>query len=143
LVLCVGTVYKKVGGQMKTYSKPLVHTLIESLKSESCRRELLETLQIVCRSVGLELFMPTICSALESDRSERAGILQFGVVNWQLFGATECLMLSKGLVSCLNDKWQEVRQLAVEFAHKLAHLLDMGKLRHIASRLHTRVPKEL
>jgi|JI6StandDraft_1071083.scaffolds.fasta_scaffold03085_13 hypothetical protein len=52
-------------------------------------------------------------------------------------------MLSKGLVSCLNDKWQEVRQLAVEFANKLAPRLDMNKLRHIANRTHSRVPKEL
>lgn len=52
-------------------------------------------------------------------------------------------MLSKGLVICMNDKVQEVRQLAVEFANKKAGHLDLAKMRHFAYRIHTKVPKEL
>jgi Fe-S-cluster formation regulator IscX/YfhJ len=52
-------------------------------------------------------------------------------------------MIAKGLVNCLNDKWQDVRQLAVELTNRLSHNIDFGKMRHIASRMHTKVPKEL
>lgn len=81
LVLCVGKVYAKVGVHMKMYSKPLVHTMIEALKTEYSRKDLLDSLRILCICVGLDMLMPPICSALESEKVERAGVLQFCVAN--------------------------------------------------------------